>query len=176
MTPKTIARTAEQLIASALPGSIYKNEPVDALLPYDLEWSGLRLDVKATTATKNGRAFFNIKVAPKHTGIILVFVCLEKPYRFWVSRYSETVAGSYRLDKALPISKLQAEIRSTAANPIQNISVYRRQSRQLTMRQMDFNILEEARQLIAGNLGIKVSPQSAIGYLANFYIKSIKKD
>lgn len=86
-----IGRVGEQIVKDLLPRSKWLNQAWDNCKFWDLEWKGLKIDVKTTTVkSKRGKAFkFGTLITNKE--VIYIFVGIDglKNY-FWVSQGKST--------------------------------------------------------------------------------------
>ena len=82
-----IGKVGEKIVRDLLPKSIWLNELWEKCQSWDLEWRGLKIDVKTTTnKSKRGKAFkFGSQILDKN--VVYVFVGIDglKNY-FWISQ------------------------------------------------------------------------------------------
>lgn len=83
--------SAELHITSLLPGSKHFNKDRDARLPYDVEWRGIKIDVKSTVVPKKSPVFSYMYGIPPQD-VVFVYVDMSEQYgfRYWVK------AGKYK--------------------------------------------------------------------------------
>src|ERR1035437_8519759 len=103
----------ELLIHELLEGSIFPNQHKESRLPYDIEWQGIKIDVKTTAhtlkTTKNGCSF-TVNATKHHADIVLVFVALLDKNYFWVSKYAKKINPYKKLTNALTAEQLPQAI------------------------------------------------------------------
>lgn len=111
---KAIGAHGERTVAALLPGAINLNEAGDVRKPYDIDWDGIKIDVKATTLVGEVCSF-TISPSKVHTGTLLVFVALGATQNhFWVDAYSNKPKRIHRLEHSIPGYKVAEAVRWVA--------------------------------------------------------------
>lgn len=98
-----MAYLAEEFVAASLIGSKHVNQWFDVHLPYDIDWNGILIDVKATKKLiDNSSGEFCMFSAPTHNQHDIMFVYMYVDYEplFWVAHQSK-VQKRYFIEDAV---------------------------------------------------------------------------
>lgn len=124
-SPSYVGRQGEQIVYDLLPGAKWINEVNSAGKQHDIEWQGVKIDVKTSTFKVYDESFHvNLgSSAPYPNDIVYVVVGLiEGGYYLWVTRKSQVSSRIFRTKQAVKASELQKTIhvvaKATAYEPM----------------------------------------------------------
>ena len=147
-------RYTEQYVHEHLPGSLMLNEHGERKLPFDIEWNGIRIDVKSNFRITSdlGRCSFSVKKDKKLNGTIYVYVGVDSEANqkyLWVSKMSRKMRTSFHLADAITEHLLPDEVLRWNSLEIDPVEEYFVPSfRSISIREEDFKLLEKARDRI----------------------------
>lgn len=120
MKTHDISKIGEKIVHNLLPNSKWLNENGENHFSYDIEWKGLKIDVKTTTVKvrwfrlgKLTREYFNFSVAGRfNEAKIMIFVAIDLDennkykYYFWIDK-NYTNQARKNINEAIDGSELE---------------------------------------------------------------------
>lgn len=96
MNKVAFGKVGEARVSKILPGSKHVNASKQSVLPYDILWNNIKIDVKHTENVADGVAVFAIKKGSiRHNGIIVVCTAIiDGEECFWVDQYRNGVVSA----------------------------------------------------------------------------------
>ena len=104
-------KEAELAVHRLLSGSTWMRGKGKGGKHYDVEWEGIKIDVKSTVNIGEKYVNFSLRGGSRHNGVVLVMAAqIDGLWCFWVDKYKAGVSGRRSIVEAISGRELSDEV------------------------------------------------------------------